>query len=99
LTAFRTLTDVGVDARVREGDSPVMDVWEYEIPKYDGDLRCPNCFLPLEAKTCVTDVFKTQSTKQADDSRHLPGDYAAPGGESNALHRFAEAFYCRKIVF
>ncbi len=81
-----------------------MDVWECEIPKYDGDLRCPNCFVPLEAKTCeqkiryVTDVFKTQSTKQA-DSRHLPGDYAAPGGESNAPHRFAEAFYCRKIVF
>ena len=27
-------------------------VLEYEIPKYDGDLGSPNCFVPLARRTC-----------------------------------------------
>jgi LmbE family N-acetylglucosaminyl deacetylase len=80
-------------------------IWEYEIPKYDGDLGSPNCFVPLDAETCekkvkyITEVFKTQSTKQWLTPDTFQAIMRLRGVESNAPDRFAEAFYCRKIVF
>ena len=44
-------------------------ILEYEIPKYDGDLGSPNCFVPLKREICnrkikyICDVFQTQSNK------------------------------------
>src|SRR5713226_1267448 len=44
-------------------------ILEYEIPKYDGDLGSPNCFVPLGASTCqrkvryLLSVFRTQRNK------------------------------------
>ncbi len=44
-------------------------VLEYEIPKYDGDLGSPNCFVPLTQKVCsekikyICEVFQTQGNK------------------------------------
>ena len=34
------------------------DHWilEYEIPKFDGDLGTPNCFVPLDKTTCERKV-------------------------------------------
>jgi LmbE family N-acetylglucosaminyl deacetylase len=80
-------------------------IWEYEIPKYDGDLGSPNCFVPLDADTCekkvkyITEVFKTQSTKHWLTPDTFQAIMRLRGVESNAPDRFAEAFYCRKIVF
>jgi LmbE family N-acetylglucosaminyl deacetylase len=80
-------------------------IWEYEIPKYDGDLGSPNCFVPLDAETCetkvkyITDVFKTQSAKHWLTPDTFQAIMRLRGVESNAPDRFAEAFYCRKIVF
>jgi len=77
-------------------------VLEYEIPKWDGDLGAPNCFVPLpedlvEQKIrLICETFKSQSTRQwftADAFRAL---MRLRGIESNA--GFAEAFYARKLV-
>jgi LmbE family N-acetylglucosaminyl deacetylase len=80
-------------------------IWEYEIPKYDGDLGSPNCFVPLDTETCekkvkyITEVFKSQSTKHWLTPDTFKAIMRLRGVESNAPDRFAEAFYCRKIVF
>jgi LmbE family N-acetylglucosaminyl deacetylase len=79
-------------------------ILEYEIPKYDGDLGIPNCFVPLTQDVCarktkyICDVFKTEAGKAwltEDTFRailRLRGvECAAPGG-------YAEAFYCRKFI-
>jgi LmbE family N-acetylglucosaminyl deacetylase len=80
-------------------------IWEYEVPKYDGDLGSPNCFVPLDAETCkkkikyITEVFKTQSTKHWLTPDTFQAIMRLRGVESNAPHKFAEAFYCRKMIF
>jgi len=79
-------------------------IWEYEIPKYDGDLGQPNLFVPLTAEQCeskiryVMQVFESQKTKhwfKEDTFRSL---MRLRGMECNAPSGYAEAFYCRKVV-
>jgi hypothetical protein len=36
-------------------------ILEYEIPKYDGDLGTPNCFVPLTRRTCARKIKHLQS--------------------------------------
>jgi LmbE family N-acetylglucosaminyl deacetylase len=44
-------------------------IWEYEIPKYDGDLGTPNAYVPLPAEVAqqkvkaIMKAFRTQSGK------------------------------------
>jgi LmbE family N-acetylglucosaminyl deacetylase len=77
-------------------------ILEYEIPKYDGDLGSPNCFVTLDEPTSrrkahwITELFQTQQNHHwfTDDTflslLRLRGiECGAPGG-------YAEAFYCRK---
>lgn len=79
-------------------------ILEYEIPKYDGDFGTPNLFVPLEQDirrrkiSHILDVFRTEANKawMAEDTfqalMRLRGiECAAPG-------KFAEAFYCRKLI-
>jgi LmbE family N-acetylglucosaminyl deacetylase len=77
-------------------------ILEYEIPKWDGDLGTPNCYvrLPdalLERKIrYLCETFASQRAKPwftADVFRALP---RLRGVEANAP--FAEAFYARKLV-
>jgi LmbE family N-acetylglucosaminyl deacetylase len=77
-------------------------VLEYEIPKWDGDLGAPNCFVRIpealvDAKVDILlDVFRSQRTRPwftADTFRAL---MRLRGVEANAP--FAEAFYARKLV-
>ena len=79
-------------------------ILEYEIPKYDGDLGVPNTFVPLDSATCQAKVknlithFQSQRGKQwftEDLFLALP---RLRGMECNASARYAEAFYCRKLV-
>nr|WP_291846056.1 PIG-L deacetylase family protein [Bradyrhizobium sp.] len=77
-------------------------IWEYEIPKWDGDLTQPNLFVPLDpddvaAKIAVLrDVFSSQRNKHWFDEETFRGLMRIRGLESNT--RYAEAFFARKFV-
>lgn len=79
-------------------------VLEYEIPKYDGDLGSPNCFVPLTQKICadkikhICEVFQTQSNKAWLTEDTFQALLRLRGVECAAPEKFAEAFYCRKLI-
>jgi LmbE family N-acetylglucosaminyl deacetylase len=77
-------------------------ILEYEVPKWDGDLGSPNCYVRLPKELVerkiryLCDTFTTQAAKPwftADVFRAL---MRLRGVEANAP--FAEAFYARKLV-
>jgi len=79
-------------------------ILEYEVIKYDGDLGSPNLFVHLgdsHARTKVNhilDVFKTQGSRSWFTEDAFMSIMRIRGLESNAPEKFAEAFYCRKLV-
>lgn len=79
-------------------------ILEYEIPKYDGDLGVPNMFVPLDAITCRTKVanllmhFQTQRARPWFTENLFLSILRLRGMECHAPARYAEAFYCRKMV-
>jgi len=79
-------------------------ILEYEIPKYDGDLGAPNFFVGLDRETCerkakyVCDSFASQRTKQWFEADTFLALQRLRGVECNAPDKYAEAFYCRKLV-
>jgi LmbE family N-acetylglucosaminyl deacetylase len=79
-------------------------ILEYEIPKYDGDLGSPNCFVHLDEPTCRKKVqnllagFPSQLDKPWFTEDTFMGLMRLRGVESNAPGRYAEAFYGRKLV-
>ena len=79
-------------------------ILEYEIPKYDADLRSPNFFVPLEESVCQAKIkllmrcFGTQRNKQWFSDDLFMGLMRIRGIEANLPTRFAEGFHCRKIV-
>src|SRR5262245_42043629 len=80
-------------------------ILEYEIPKYDGDLGQPAVFAPLNSGICekkiryIMDVFQSQQGKPWFESQTLLSLMRLRGMECNAPSGYAEAFYCRKLVF
>lgn len=80
-------------------------VLEYEIPKYDGDLGIPNCFVPLTRSVCerkiqyICDTFQTQSNKAWLSDDTFWGLLRLRGVECASPERYAEAFHCRKLVW
>jgi hypothetical protein len=82
------------------------DHWilEYEIPKFDGDLGTPNCFIPLDKATCdrkvtyLRDAFGSQRDKHWFTSETFMGLMRLRGMECRARPGYAEAFYARKAV-
>lgn len=80
-------------------------VLEYEIPKYDGDLGSPNFFVELDETTStrkvdnIIGIYKTQLDKQWFSRDTFVSILRLRGVESNAFQHYAEAFYCRKILF
>jgi LmbE family N-acetylglucosaminyl deacetylase len=80
-------------------------IWEYEIPKYDGDLGIPNIFVHLDEGICkrkvshLMEYFSTQSGKGWFTEDTFWAMMRLRGVESNAPDKYAEAFYCRKLVF
>lgn len=82
------------------------DHWilEYEVPKYDGDLGSPNCFLPLDRATCHRKVkyldaaFGSQRDKHWFSAETFLGLMRLRGMECRAPGGYAEAFYSRKTV-
>lgn len=80
-------------------------IFEYEIPKYDGDLGNPNFFVPLDAdhvkqkKEIILNCFKSQLNKQWLDDTLLTSLLRIRGVECASESKYAEAFYSRKMVF
>jgi LmbE family N-acetylglucosaminyl deacetylase len=80
-------------------------VLEYEIPKYDADLRSPNFFIPLSEAICKKKVsllmrsFPTQQNKHWFSEDLFRGLMRLRAVEAGSPTRYAEAFHCRKMVF
>lgn len=79
-------------------------ILEYEIPKYDGDLGLPNCFVSLDGSICrekirfLRSAFSSQKEKRWFDEEVFLGLMRLRGVEAGGLSQYAEAFYARKIV-
>jgi LmbE family N-acetylglucosaminyl deacetylase len=79
-------------------------ILEYEIVKYDGDLGTPNVFAHLDETVCqkkiklLMDCFQTQRDKDWFTPDAFLSLMRIRGIESKAPGRYAEAFYCRKLV-
>jgi LmbE family N-acetylglucosaminyl deacetylase len=79
-------------------------ILEYEVPKYDADLRSPNFFLPLSAEQCrrkcdlLVRHFATQRSKHWFDAELFRGLMRLRGMECRSPSSYAEGFYARKIV-
>lgn len=80
-------------------------ILEYEIPKYDGDLGSPNFFVHLDEGICknktnyILDSFQSQKEKHWFTEETFLSILRLRGIESNAPGKYAEGFYCRKLVF
>ena len=80
-------------------------IWEYEIPKYDGDLGSPNILVHLSRDIKqkkvkhLTNHFQTQNNKQWFTEETFNAILRIRGIESNAPEQYAEGFYSRKIIF
>ncbi|MGA9778107.1 MAG: PIG-L deacetylase family protein [Limisphaerales bacterium] len=80
-------------------------ILEYEIPKYDADLQQPNFFVPLSDVICRKKVqllmrcFGTQRGKHWFSEDLFNGLMRLRGMEAASPTSYAEAFYCRKLLF
>ncbi len=79
-------------------------IFEYEIPKYDGDLGTPNLFFPLSMKVVEQKIdvlmrcFPSQRGHAWFTRETFAGLMRLRGMECNAAEGHAEAFVCRKVV-
>ncbi|MEP7308703.1 MAG: PIG-L deacetylase family protein [Acidobacteriota bacterium] len=79
-------------------------ILEYEIPKYDGDLGSPNCFVPLDQGVCrrkvpwITELFQTQQNRHWFTEETFYALLRLRGIECGAPSGYAEGFFCRKAV-
>jgi LmbE family N-acetylglucosaminyl deacetylase len=79
-------------------------ILEYEIPKWDGDLGAPNCYVPLDEATCrrktehLVAAFPSQAGKRWFTADTFQGLMRLRGIESGAPEGYAEGFYAHKVV-
>jgi LmbE family N-acetylglucosaminyl deacetylase len=79
-------------------------ILEYEVPKYDADLRSPNFFVPLsdaQARRKVNSLmryFSTQQNKRWFREELFYGLMRLRATEAASPTRYSEAFYCRKVL-
>ena len=79
-------------------------IWEYEIPKYDGDLATPNVYVHLDSAVCRTKArylrryFRSQMENPWFTETTFLALARLRGIESNSPGGYAEAFHCRKTV-
>jgi LmbE family N-acetylglucosaminyl deacetylase len=80
-------------------------ILEYETIKYDGDVGKPNFFVDLNYSECdkkikyLLESFHTQKSKHWFTEDSFLSILRLRGIEANAKGKYAEAYYCRKIVF
>jgi len=79
-------------------------ILEYEIPKYDGDLGVPNLYVNLDESVCrrkirhIMECYRSQRNKHWFTEDTFLALMRMRGIESDGGGRYAEAFYCRKMV-
>jgi LmbE family N-acetylglucosaminyl deacetylase len=79
-------------------------IFEYEIPKYDGDLGSPNVFVGLSEEQAkrkvevILEHFTTQHERRWFGADLFFATLRIRGMESNAPSSYSEAFMCRKVV-
>jgi len=79
-------------------------IFEYEIPKYEGDLGQPNVFMPLDKELCDAKIdityesFKSQQDKPWFTHDTFSSLLRIRGLECNSPSGYAEAFHSRKMV-
>lgn len=79
-------------------------IWEYEVPKYDGDLGRPNLYVPLDRTSAEQKVehlmaaFASQRSKRWFTPETFWGLMRLRGVECNAPSGYAEAFHVRKTL-
>jgi LmbE family N-acetylglucosaminyl deacetylase len=79
-------------------------IWEFEIPKYEGDLGQPNLYVPLEPDVGQRKVellrkcFPSQAGRSWFSDDTFWALLRLRGVESGGPGRFAEAFTARKLV-
>jgi LmbE family N-acetylglucosaminyl deacetylase len=80
-------------------------ILEYEIAKYDGDLGTPSFFVHLgeaicrRKVDCILRCFDSQASKAWFSADTFYAMLRLRGMESNAPEKYAEAFYCRKLIY
>lgn len=78
-------------------------IWEYEIPKYDGDMGIPNGFVALEEPMLrrkvdlIRQCYPTQWGKNWFSEETFFALARLRGMECQSPTKYAEAFHCRKI--
>jgi LmbE family N-acetylglucosaminyl deacetylase len=79
-------------------------IFEYEIPKYEGDLCQPNVYVALEESHCADKVdrilqgFPSQRDRDWFSADTFWALLRLRGVEADPATHFAEAFHCRKLV-
>ncbi len=79
-------------------------VLEYEVPKYDGDLRSPNVFVPISLELCrrkaalLDEHFATQRSRHWFTADLFLGLARIRGAECRSPTGYAEGFYARKVL-
>lgn len=79
-------------------------IFEYEIPKWDGDIGQPNLYVPVSVAAVKRKVellnahFGSQRSKQWFDAETFLGLARLRGMECHAPERYAEAFFARKLA-
>jgi len=79
-------------------------ILEYEIFKYDGDFGVPNFFIHLDEDQCrkkidcIMESFKTQNNRDWFTPDAFFSILRIRGVESKAPEKYAEGFYCRKVI-
>jgi LmbE family N-acetylglucosaminyl deacetylase len=79
-------------------------ILEYEVPKYDGDLGRPNCYVPLAESVCrakaeyLEAAFPSQRSRRWFSADTFQGLMRVRGIEAGSAARFAEAFHLHKLV-
>jgi len=79
-------------------------IFEYEIPKYEGDLGQPNVYVSLDESQCATKVsaimesFPSQLGKSWFTEDTFWSMMRIRGVEAGSNTKYAEAFHCRKMA-
>ena len=79
-------------------------ILEYEIPKWDGDLGCPNVYIPLNGEECEAKLrflmngFGSQQSHHWYDPELFRALMRIRGMECAAPSRYAEGFYVSKAI-
>jgi len=80
------------------------NIFEYEIPKYDGDFGVPNLFVPVSREQCLKKSallikhFRSQANKHWFTEELFLATPRIRGMECDSPTAYAEAFYTRKML-